>query len=303
MSRIVISRVSELASSRVDFCLEHAKHYLTSKMVEEAQANVEFLMGFVLGCGRLEVRTQGAQVLSQKQSVHFWRLIRDRGRRMPLAYLLGTQAFMDFEVRVTSQVLIPRPETEGLVEVAMEIAKTRFKENSIVHILEIGTGSGCVSIALARGIADAALYATDISPSALSLAIRNAQYLGLGDRIRFLRDDLFKPEATSASTSAFADMIVSNPPYVPTAEIKYLSPEVRFEPALALDGGPDGLQALRAIIADAPRRLKKGGWIVLEIGHSQGASVEKILKRDFISVELRDDFQRWPRVVIAQMPF
>jgi release factor glutamine methyltransferase len=247
--------------------------------------------------------------LNLRQSRIFWQLVLQRGRRIPLAYVLGKQAFMDFEVKVAPSVLIPRPETESLVEATIDLAKTRFPNQSL-HILEIGTGSGCVSIALARALDCAMLYATDISPSALAIAQENAHRLGVEGRIRFIREDLFRSTPIPWRLSGgehtgnrpWADIIVSNPPYIPSCEIPNLDPEVLREPTLALDGGSDGLDAIRAIITDAPGKLKAGGWLVLEIGDSQAPLVQELLAQSFTAVQSRKDLQGEVRIALAQVP-
>ena len=165
-------------------------------------------------------------------------------------------------------------------------------------ILEIGTGSGCVAIALARNIPSAAVYATDISPAALALALKNAEAHGVSRRIRFINEDLFKP---AARASGWADLVVSNPPYIPSPDIDGLEPEVLREPRLALDGGRDGLEAIRAIVSGAPRHLRRGGLLLLEIGAGQGPAVLEIFQqaggRD---AEIRKDMQGLDRIAAAR---
>lgn len=270
-----------------------AARLLEQAGLEEAEANAEWLMASTLGCSRPETRLRSSQRLSEADRVRFWQRTRTRAGRVPLGYILGTQAFLDFELKVTPAVLIPRPETEGLVSAALG----RAAGLASPHILEIGTGSGCVSIALARRLPRAMLYATDISRAALAVAEENARALGVASRIRFLREDLFRPEAAA---SPWADMIVSNPPYVPSAELSRLADEVREEPALALDGGPDGLDAFRALVREAPRRLKPGGWIALEIGAGQGDALRALLAPGFDSFELVPDLQGVERVALAR---
>ena len=263
----------------------------------EVQANAELIMASVLKCGRNEVRLQASSALDEKLSHHFWTHVRERGKRVPLAYILGFQNFMGLDIAVTPAVLIPRPETEELVEEAQKQLKSLGRPSPVV--LEIGTGSACVAVALAKMLPDATIYATEISPAALSLALKNAEAHGVSRRIRFVKEDLFKP---ASQTSGWADLLISNPPYIRTGEIKKLSAEVQNEPVLALDGGKDGLDALRAIISDAPRLLKPGGWLVLEIDAEQGAEVLKILKsRGFLGAAVRKDAQGLDRIAEGKM--
>ena len=167
-----------------------------------------------------------------------------------------------------------------------------------LHVLEIGTGTGCIAIALAAALPKAIIYATDISRSALSLAMDNAMRHHLSVKIRFIQEDLFK---TDAALKGWADMVISNPPYIPTAQIPKLAAEVLKEPVLALDGGKDGLAALRAIIAAAPRYLKPGGWLVLEIGSDQAKPVLALLEAAGFEQKLvRKDLQGLDRIAIGQ---
>ncbi|MFH2201582.1 MAG: peptide chain release factor N(5)-glutamine methyltransferase [Elusimicrobiota bacterium] len=276
--------------------LGDGEKYLAERGVDETAANAEFLMAEALGCGRADVHARADYILEPKQDHHFWDMIKRRGRRVPLAYVLGFQPFMDCRIKVNSSVLIPRPETEQLVEAVIELAGGK----GAVHIVDVGTGSGCVSIALARRLPAAMIYATEISAAALKMAEENAGLNGVAQRIRFLCEDLFKPERRS---SPWADIVVANPPYIPTAELKTLDKEVLREPFLALDGGKDGLDAVRAIAADAPRMLKPGGRLALEIGDGQADKVRGILERGgFSAVEIRRDLQRRERIALAGLP-
>lgn len=280
--------VSEHLKKAVAFFDEHD--------VPEPLANAEWLMAEALKIGRAQVALQGGRVLNDRQVRHFTNLVKTRGRRIPLAYVIGTQPFMDLVLEVTPEVLIPRPETEELVMEAMGLASGMGRPD--LNILEVGTGSGCVAIALARLFPQATVYATELSPTALKLAERNAVKHHVASRIRFVREDLYKPVARH---SGWADLVVSNPPYIPSKVVDKLEPEVLKEPRLALDGGPDGLQALKAIIEDAPRHLKRGGYLVLEIGHDQGAAVTLLLSdRGFTGAYVRRDAQGQDRIAVGR---
>jgi release factor glutamine methyltransferase len=277
--------------------LEKGLKHLETKEVPEARANAEFIMAYVLKTGRAGAVAQGQRAISDKQGNHFWNLVHDRGRRIPLAYVLGSQPFCGLDIEVTPMTLIPRPETEELVVECERLIKTRGLEAP--NVLEIGTGTGCVAIALAAALPQAIVYATEISPEALKLAEKNAVKHHKSRQIRFIKEDLFK---ASAAPKGWADLVVSNPPYIPTAEIKKLEPEVLREPFLALDGGKDGLDAIRAIVSSAPRFLKKGGWLVLEIGHDQAKAVLKLLAASgFGDAMVRKDLQGHDRIATAKM--
>jgi len=278
--------------------LQKGGDYLEGRGVPEARANCEFLLAEVLGVGRAETVLQGDRELSWKQGSHYWEYIKARGKRLPLAYVLGTQPFCGISVKVNPSVLVPRPETEGLVEEVVRVAETDYPISANLHIVDVGTGSGCIAVALASKLPKAMLYATDLSDAALKLAEENASAHGLSHRIRFLREDLFKPHSGG---SPWADIVVSNPPYIPSAEVQSLSPEVRQEPAMALDGGKEGLDAIKAIAADAPRILKPPGFLLMEFGMGQGAAVKGSLESlGFEEVRLEKDLQGIERVVVAR---
>ena len=277
--------------------LAKAESYLKSRSVGEAAANVEFLMAHALGCGRCEARLRAAERVSGNSGRRFWGLVKERGRRVPLAYVLKSQPFMGLEIPVGPEVLIPRPETEEVVEEASRLLAGR--ERDALRILELGTGSGCIAAALSSLFPQARIHATDISSAALRLARKNVRRRRFGGRIRFIHEDFFRPRE---SRRGRADLVISNPPYVPTGELKTLAREVRREPSLALDGGKDGLDAVRAIIGDAPRLLKPGGWLVLEIGSKQGVEVVRLLKsRGFLEAAVRKDAQGLDRIAEGRM--
>ena len=268
--------------------------------VPEASANAEILMARVLGLGRNTVFLARDRLLSRRESAAFARLARKRLTRAPLAHVLGVQAFLDFEVAAGPQALVPRPETEELAVAAMESLKSRRLEP--LHIWDLGTGTGCLAIALALFFPKARVLATDISAAALNLARRNARANGVGRRIRLRRGDFFKIRPGGrARPRAWADLIVSNPPYIPTRRIASLMPEVRREPRLALDGGKDGLSALRAVIDRAGEALKPGGIVALEFGVSQGRRVAAMLaKRGFARAQILNDAQGLERIALAK---
>ena len=274
--------------------LARAEAYLAEKGVPEASANSEFLMAEVLEVGRGRVLAERAAPLSHRNSLHFWEFVKRRGRRLPLAYVLGWQPFAGCRIKVNESVLVPRPETEELVTLAVSEAEALGRRS--LQVVDVGTGSGCVAVALAKRLPSAQIYATDVSPAALKLAEENAMANHVSTRVRVLREDLFKPH----SGAAWADMAVSNPPYIPSAEVDGLEPEVLKEPRLALDGGKDGLDHIRAIAADAGRLVKPGGRLLLEFGAGQAPAVQRILSKEGLTeVRIFTDLQGVERLAAA----
>lgn len=254
--------------------LNEASRYLSRKGVTTPRLDAEVLLAHALECRRIDLYLRHDQPLDPSELDGFRELLRRRGRREPVAYLTGTKEFWSLPLRVTPQVLIPRPETELLVEVALGSLGSRVgRPPRIVRVLEIGTGSGAVSIAMVREIGDGVhLVATDVSGDALEVAKANARRFQVEDRISFLQGDLF--EALGPGIGLFS-LIVSNPPYVPTDEIAGLPPEVRdYEPLCAMDGGRDGLGVIGRILEQAPEWLEEGGSLLLEVGDGQGPSVD-----------------------------
>lgn len=271
---------------------------LEARGVPEARANAEFLMAELLGVNRGAALLRGEQELGEKQGHRYATWIKERGKRLPLAYILGSQPFLGLKIEVTRDSLIPRPETEELVLECERLVKTL--KVSAPKILEIGTGTGCVAIALAQLLPHGTVFATDVSDKALDLARKNALSHHVSNRIRFVREDLF---SNKQGLRGWADVLVSNPPYIPTADLDGLEPEVLCEPRLALDGGKDGLEALRAIVSAAPKVLRPGGFIALEIETRQGASVSKLLHAaGFEGVAIKKDASGHDRMAIGRLP-
>jgi release factor glutamine methyltransferase len=214
---------------------------------------------------------------------------------------LGHQEFWSLDFKVDSRVLIPRPDTELLVEQALSVLSESFYKGPPV-VLEIGTGSGAVAISLAKEVRDIFLVATDISGEALILAKENAISLGLHDRIKFVNGNLFDPFHPLRGCAPF-NLILSNPPYIASSEIEGLAREVRnYEPITALNGGEDGLLFYRNIISQTPVYLKKGGWLLLEVGQAGGERVCELIegRRDFLAPQRFRDLSGIERVVKAQ---
>jgi release factor glutamine methyltransferase len=278
--------------------LKKGELYLVEREVPEPKANVEFLMAEMLGVGRLTAVTQGARSLTLKETHQYWDWIKARGKRLPIAYILGHQPFLGIKIEVTRDSLVPRPETEELVIECERLVKA--SKVAAPKILEIGTGTGCIAIALAQLLPSATIFATDLSKQALDLAQKNAIAHHVGNRIRFVREDLFSDKQ---GLRGWADLMVSNPPYIPTKELDGLEPEVLKEPRMALDGGKDGLDAVRAIVAMAPKMLKAGGWLAMEIGSKQGPAAAKLFAAAGLEgVHIKKDAQGLERFAIGSMP-
>ena len=244
--------------------------FLAKKQVEAPRLEAQILLAHVMGCPRIELIARSDDLPSDDERARFKDLIRRRVDGTPVAYLVGHREFYSLPFEVSPAVLIPRPDTETLVLGALD----RLKGLADPAVLDLGTGSGCVAVAVARwGKPAPRVVAVDVSPDALAVAGRNATKNGVGDRVTFLVGDLFVPVPADARF----DLIVSNPPYISPAELATLAPEVRdHEPLLALDGGPDGLQFYRRIGADAGRFLRPGGSLLVEVGHTQDAAVRAL---------------------------
>jgi release factor glutamine methyltransferase len=259
--------------------LKEALGYLAQKGVPTPRLDAEILLAHALQCRRIDLYLRHDQPLAPEEVDRFRELIRRRSRREPVAYITGTKEFWSLPFTVTPRVLIPRPETELLVEVALEAAQALIVPHpGPLRILEIGTGSGAVAIALAReGGERFHLVATDRSSEALQVARANARALGVDDRIEFLQGDLLEPLGSHLGPFV---MILSNPPYVPSREIPILSPEVReYEPRDALDGGEDGLAVIRRLLQETQDRLAEEGSLLLEVGAGQRPFIEETLRQ------------------------
>jgi release factor glutamine methyltransferase len=235
--------------------------------------DAEILLAHALGMDRVGLYTHFDQPLHPDELARFRELIQRRLKREPVAYILGRREFWSLDLTVTPHVLIPRPETELLVSEGLGALAAGSIPKEACRILEIGTGCGAIAIALAKEITSASLLATDTSGRALSVAKENAQAHGVRDRLEFRQGDLFSPLADGETFH----LIVTNPPYIPTDRISALEPEIRdYEPRVALDGGPDGLDFYRRALPQVHRFLEPEGWFLAEIGAGQDKGVSRI---------------------------
>ncbi len=255
--------------------LKWASSYFKSHQIENPTASAEILLSHIMNMERIDLYLRHDQILSADELRRFDALVQRRLRREPVAYIIGEKSFWSLNLRVSGDVLIPRPETECLVERALEILGVR-KSAGPRNILDLGTGSGAIILALASELSGERLFASDASMAALAVAAENARRHGLEDSVSFLCGRWFEPFRPLEQF----DMIVSNPPYIPTHIIQTLAPEIfQYEPAGALDGGPDGLDAVSIIISQAHRYMKPGGVLLMEIGWDQRETVENLACR------------------------
>lgn len=249
------------------------------------------LLAHVLGCDRAWLAAHGDAPLSTAQTTGFDALTRRRHGGEPIAYLTGGREFFGLDLEITADVLIPRPETE----LAVELALARIDEHAEPRMLDLGSGSGAIALAIARNREHADVLGVDISPQAVALARRNAELLGIANA-KFMQSDWFE----QLPPEAFA-LIVSNPPYVAELDPHLREGDLRFEPSQALNGGPDGLRAIRTIVSRAPAHLASHGWLVLEHGYDQAERVQTLLRdAGFRDVESRRDLAGILRVTCAR---
>ena len=277
-----------------DILNESAKT-LEAADIPSARLDAEILLSFCLGCDRLEFLKNPEIQLDQTQLIAFKNLINRRLRWEPVAYIIGCKNFWTFSLEVNKDVLIPRPDTEVIVEEILNIAKKTVSTR--IKILDIGTGSGAIAIALACEIPHASIMATDISAAALDVARRNAYNLRIQNQIDFRQGDLLEP------VKGIFDIIASNPPYIGAQEYEELPEGVRaFEPREALLAGKSGLEFYEKLIYQTEDYLEKNGWLLLEIGARQEKDVRRIMETSgfYNNIEIRRDYAGLPRVIKAR---
>lgn len=252
--------------------LQKARLLLTEKAVPDAPTEAEILLRHTIGCDRAKLYLILEEELSAAQEAEYFDLIARRAAREPTAYITGRREFYGLEFKVDSRVLIPRPETEHLVEQVLEAAKA-FPETKPLRLAEAGTGSGAVAVTLAKLMPEAVVFASDISDNALGVARDNAGIHGVDRRITFHHGDLLE------RLDAPVHIVAANLPYIDAAGMKSLPPEIAdYEPVGALDGGPDGLEYIRRLCRAAPAAIIPGGYLIMEIGESQGEVLEKYVE-------------------------
>lgn len=276
--------------------LNRAKVRLREASIPNDVLDAQTLLAHALGCDRTYLIINYREELAAEPAAKFGDLIERRAAGEPLQYITGHQEFFGLDFKVTPDVLIPRPETEIIVEETIRLVHDLEIESPV--IIDVGTGSGCIAVALARELSQSSVIAIDVSIAALLVAKQNARRHDLSDRISFLAADLL----SALAQTQIADFLVSNPPYVAQAEMTGLQREVRdWEPALALTDFDDGLSFYRRLLNDAVSRVKSGGYLLCEMGFSQSAEVMTMIDRQYwIEQRLLDDMQGIPRTLLLR---
>ena len=273
--------------------------YFESKNIASPRVDAEILLAWVLDCRRMELYTRWDQPVLQEERDRFREAVRRRATGEPVQYITGEQPFHDLRVQVDRRVLIPRPETEWLVERIFETIASSGSSRPL-HVLDVGTGSGVIACALAAGWPRAEVWAVDVSRDALDLARVNAEAAGVAERVHFLEGDLLQPVAEK---TGFFDLVAANLPYIPSPVMESLPREVReFEPTLALDGGADGFRWVGTLIDEVAPLMAPKGWLALELDHYTVPLAVEALQRSRIweSVRAENDLTDKPRAVFAQ---
>ena len=281
--------------------LEVTGNYLREKGIESPRLSAEVLLAFQLKFDRVGLYLNFDKPLNEREVAAYRELIKRRLNREPLQYMTGIQEFWSLDFAVGPQVLIPRPETELLVEQVVSLRDDKILTKGIdLRILDLGTGCGVLAVSLAREFERASVWASDVSAEALAIAKMNAKKHGVEDRIEFLLGDMWQG---MIDLSLVFDVIVSNPPYIASDHISSLPPEVRdHEPRSALDGGEQGMHFIKEIIKEAPKYLDTGGWVLLEMDPEQTAIAMELMDKnnDYMEKRRIKDHSGCYRVVMAQ---
>lgn len=280
----------------ISAAIDKAAHRLREAGVPEPRREAGSLLGFVLRQARTYLIAHSDRLLTAPEAEQYAAVIDRRARREPFQQITGHQEFFGLDFVVTPDVLIPRPETELLVETAFGLVRPDAPEHSVC---DVGTGSGCIAITLLHDRPQLVGVGLDLSPAALTVAQRNASALGVADRLRFFLSDGFE---VLTGTGAKFSLITANPPYITESDYSGLQPEVRgHEPRLALTPGGDGMALIRRLIIEAPNYLTAGGHLLMEIGYDQAKAVAALIDRSIWSkFEILPDLQRIPRCVVLQ---
>jgi release factor glutamine methyltransferase len=279
--------------------LNWTTEYLAGKGIESPRLSAELLISHTVGLTRIELYTQFDRSVPPGQLDQLRDVVKRAGQNEPIAYLVGRTEFYSLQINVTPDCMVPRPETELLVERAIEFLRTR--RSGTQYVCDLCTGSGCIAVAIAENFSDARIIATDICDAALAVAAGNVKKHQLSDRINLLCGDLFDPVISGLDVTEF-DLILSNPPYVSTAEYEKLDKNVKdYEPKKALFAGDHGLDVYCRIIEKAGRFLKPDGALILEIGYAQGQAVKELLENtgEYSEIKIEKDFHNNDRIVKA----
>jgi release factor glutamine methyltransferase len=277
--------------------LERGANELERVSVADARFQAELLLRHALGWSREALLSRLHEPVPAEVSGHFFQLIERRRGHVPVQYVVGSQEFYGLSFRVTPAVLIPRPETEGIVDEAVKALRDRPSP----RIVDVGCGSGCIAVALAHTLPEAEIVAIDSSPAALAVARENSLVHRVASRIEFLEGNLLEPIRGERGK---IDAIVTNPPYISDDELGTLEPEVvDHEPRQALSGGRDGLSVIERLLPEVDDTLRRGGLLYMEVGHDQDARVRALIERTSLEhVRTVADLRGIPRIVIARKP-
>lgn len=279
-------------SASIGTALSEAARTLDAN-ISEPRLDAGLLMSHVIGRDRAFLIAHPEATVAEHQLKQFQEFIARRAQGEPLQYITGHQEFFKLDFEVTPDVLIPRPETELIVEAVLELVDPNAK----FAFADLGTGSGCLAVSILNECREARAVAIDISEPALRVAQRNAERHRVADRLRLVQSDLFD----AISVNETFELIVSNPPYVSDDEMKILQREVQREPRAALAGGSDGLALIRRLLLDAPEHLRPGGYLVFEFGINQDGPVRDLVDREVWKlIEIRNDLQQIPRTIVLQ---
>jgi release factor glutamine methyltransferase len=278
--------------------LNWVSQYLTDKAIDSPRLSAELLLSHVLGLKRIELYTQYNKPVAGQELEKLRELVKRAGGHEPIAYLVGKTEFYSMEIIVTPDCMIPRPETELLVQRAIEFLRTR---SGTQFVCDLCTGSGCIAVAIAKNYPNARIIATDICDAALAVAAKNIEKHQLQDKIKLLSGDLFDPIIPQLDVGKF-DLIVCNPPYVSSSEYEKLDTNVKdYEPRLALFAGDDGMDIYRRIMEKVDQFLKSDAALIIEIGYGQGQAVKEMLEQtgSFSEIKIEKDFHNNDRIVTA----
>lgn len=273
--------------------LEIGIERLLKKEYNNPMLEAKLLLAYVLGIDKDDLFFRLSEEIPEDKLEKYYELLEKRASGYPVQYILGNQEFMGLEFEVGEGILVPRPDTETLVENIIKIAEEKYS-GKLIRILDMCTGSGAIAVSLAKYIPNSMVDAADISDKAVKTAEKNAEKNQTDDRLSVIKSDLFE------NIKRDYEIIVSNPPYIETEVLKTLQTEVsEYEPKLALDGGEDGLDFYRKIIKESPKYLKEDGVLGLEIGYNQGKAVSELMKPFFYNIEIIKDLGGNDRVVIG----
>ncbi len=277
--------------------LDNAIEYLTSRDVGSPRMNAEMLLMFTIDCDRAHIFAHPERELTSDEESRYTEVVNERARGVPSQYIIGHQEFWGLDFIVNPSVLIPRPETEHLIETVLELSKSYSSSSRTLKMIDVGTGSGAIALALAKEFPMAEIHAADISAEALEVAKANAARLGF-DGVKFHQSDVLADVPRDASF----DFVVSNPPYVALSEEDKVQDVVKkFEPRVAVFAGAHGLDVIRRLIPQSREALRPRGWLLMEVGYSMSEAVMELLE-GWDEVHSVPDLQGIPRVIVGRKP-